>query len=170
MNIGIYGAAFLILFQKHLFENSVMTMEGNPHIFEYLRTNIKLVGEDPTAISKIEKGLRQLESRFGKYAESMTEVLRVHRQMNTEIENYKDTIASQELKIRHAQNQANKYKKLTTKLKRTNQLLKSKNKTCHHVHSPQEIPPKNESTGDFDSDNTETGDFQGTIEDMKQNG
>ena len=142
-------------------------MEGNPHIFEYLRTNIKLVGEEPTAISKIEKGLRQLESTFVKYAESMTEVLCVHRQMNTEIENYKDTIASQELKIRHAQNQANKFKKLTTKLKRTNQLLKNKNKTCHHVHSPKQ--PKNESTVDFGADVTETGDFQGTIEDMKQN-
>ena len=145
-------------------------MEEKPHIFEFLRNSIKCIGEDPTAMSNVEKGLCQLETKFSKYAKSMTEVLRVHNQMETEIERLKKSAASQELEIVLAKDEANKSKELITKLKRKNQRLKRQNKKYKLAHNLGPILTKKESTDNYGCGEVinESAEIQGTIENMKK--
>ena len=148
-----------------------MTSEEKPSIFESLRNSIKLIGEDPTALENVEKGLCKLETKFTKYAKSMTEVLRIHSQMQTEIENLKEIIVKKENQIISAKIDSEKTKKLVTKLK------KDKFRFKKHIRNWKNLQKPSSTINDEETSNSKGGcgdivpetisDTQGTSENMK---
>ena len=105
-----------------------MSTEEKLSIFEALRCSIKQIGDDPSALENVEEGLYQLESKFTKYAKSMTEVLQVHSQMKKEIEKLKETEAQKDEEILNLKEEIAQSKKLILKLKREKQRLKKRRK------------------------------------------
>lgn len=144
-----------------------MTTEEKPSMFESLRNSIKLIGEDPTALENVEKGLCKLETKFTKYAKSMTEVLRVHSQMKTEIGKLNETIVKQENEILSAKTDSEKAKILIIKLKREKFRLKKRSrKSKKPATALKETEPSNTNVGLSDVI-PEGKDTQGTTEKLK---
>jgi DNA repair ATPase RecN len=147
-----------------------MTTEEKPSMFESLRNSIKLIGDDPKALENVEKGLCKLETKFTKYAQSMTEVLRIHSQMKTEIDNLNETITKQENEILSAKTDSDKAKVLVTKLKREKIRLKKRSRKSKNLQKPttalNEKEPSNNNHG-YGDVIPERKDTQGTTENLK---
>ena len=112
-----------------------MSAEEKLSIFEALRCNVKLIGEDPSALENVEEGLCHLESKFTKYTKSMAEVLQVHSQMRKEIEKLKEAVAQKDSEILNTKDEVERSKKLILKLKREKQRLKKRrNKSLNDVN------------------------------------
>ena len=116
-----------------------MSTEEKLSIFEALRCSIKQIGDDPSALENVEEGLCQLESKFTKYAKSMTEVLQVHSQMKKEIEKLKETEAQKDEEILNMKEEIDQSKKLILKLKREKQRLKKRRKKSFNDENKSRI-------------------------------
>lgn len=144
-----------------------MTAEDKPSMFRSLRNSIKLIGEDPTALENVEKGLCKLELKFTQYAKSMAEVLRVHSQMKKEIEQLNETIIRQENEILAAKTDSEKAKVLVTKLKREKLRLKKRSKKSKILQKPLKALNQKETVNTNSDYGDEHKDSQGTTKTLK---
>ena len=105
-----------------------MSTEEKLSIFEALRSNIKLIGEDPSALENVEEGVCQLELKFTKYSKSMAEVLQVHSQMKSEIQNLKEKLSERNVEFMLAKGELEESRKLILRLRRETRRLKKRKK------------------------------------------
>ena len=105
-----------------------MSTEEKLSIFEALRSNIKLIGEDPSALENVEEGVCQLEQKFTKYSKSMAEVLQVHSQMKSEIQNLKEKLSERNVEFMLAKGELEESRKLILRLRRETRRLKKRKK------------------------------------------
>ena len=105
-----------------------MSTEEKLSIFEALRSNIKLVGEDPSALENVEDCVCQLELKFTKYSKSMAEVLQVHSQMKNEIQNLKEKLSERNVEYMLAKGELEESRKLILRLRRETRRLKKRKK------------------------------------------
>ena len=105
-----------------------MSTEEKLSIFEALRSNIKLIGEDPSALENIEDCVCQLELKFTKYSKSMAEVLQVHSQMKSEIQNLKEKLSERNVEFMLAKGELEESRKLILRLRRETRRLKKRKK------------------------------------------
>ena len=144
-----------------------MSTEEKLSIFEALRCSIKQIGEDPSALENVEEGLCQLESKFTKYAKSMTEVLHVHSQMKKEIEKLKETEAKKDEEILNMKEEINQSKKLILKLKREKQRLKKRRKKSFNDENKSRISKEGDTKSShmlIQEANSELSNVEGTRE------
>ena len=99
-------------------------------IFQFLRKNVGLIKDNPVVVLNIEEGLRQLEKKFTKYAKSITEVIRVHKEIQNDNVRLRTVSTSQEAKILLGKNQLKLKSRSCIKLKKISQRLNRKNKNC----------------------------------------
>ena len=105
-----------------------MSTEEKLSIFEALRSNIKLIGEDPSALENVEDCVCQLELKFTKYSKSMAEVLQVHSQMKSEIQNLKEKLSERNVEFMLAKGELEESRKLILRLRRETRRLKKRKK------------------------------------------
>ena len=105
-----------------------MSTEEKLSIFEALRSNIKLIGEDPSALENVEDCVCQLELKFTKYSKSMAEVLQVHSQMKSEIQNLKEKVSEKDIEFMLAKGELEESRKLILRLRRETRRLKKRKK------------------------------------------
>ena len=105
-----------------------MSTEEKLSIFEALRSNIKLIGEDPSALENVEDCVGQLELKFTKYSKSMAEVLQVHSQMKSEIQNLKEKLSERNVEFMLAKGELEESRKLILRLRRETRRLKKRKK------------------------------------------
>ena len=105
-----------------------MSTEEKLSIFEALRSNIKLLGEDPSALENVEDCVCQLELKFTKYSKSMAEVLQVHSQMKSEIQNLKEKLSERNVEFMLAKGELEESRKLILRLRRETRRLKKRKK------------------------------------------
>ena len=105
-----------------------MSTEEKLSIFEALRSNIKLIGEDPSAIENVEDCVCQLELKFTKYSKSMAEVLQVHSQMKREIQNLKEKLSEKDIEFMLTKGELEESRKLILRLRRETRRLKKRKK------------------------------------------
>ena len=144
-----------------------MSTEDRTSIFESLRCSIQLIGETPSALDEVEKGICQLELKFAKYAKSMTEVLQVHSQMKREIEKLKETVAQKESEILLTKQELEKSQKIALKLKREKHRLKKRKKGSSCVEKPISASTENDTSSNNlirEKTNYDHGNEEGTTE------
>ena len=105
-----------------------MSTEEKLSIFEALRSNIKLIGEDPSALENVEDCVCQLELKFTKYSKSMAEVLQVHSQMKREIQNLKEKLSEKDIEFMLTKGELEESRKLILRLRRETRRLKKRKK------------------------------------------
>ena len=105
-----------------------MSTEEKLSIFEALRSNIKLIGDDPSALENVEDCVCQLELKFTKYSKSMAEVLQVHSQMKSEIQNLKEKLSERNVEFMLAKGELEESRKLILRLRRETRRLKKRKK------------------------------------------
>ena len=105
-----------------------MSAEEKLSVFEALRNNIKLIGEDPSALENVEDCVNQLELKFTKYSKSMAEVLQVHSQMKSEIQNLKEKLSERNVEFMLAKGELEESRKLILRLRRETRRLKKRKK------------------------------------------
>ena len=123
-----------------------MSTEEKLSIFEALRSNIKLIGEDPSALENVEEGVCQLELKFTKYSKSMAEVLQVHSQMKSEIQNLKEKLSERNVEYMLAKGELEESRKLILRLRRETRRLKKRKKKSLSEEIETKISSENDTS------------------------
>ena len=123
-----------------------MSTEEKLSIFEALRSNIKLVGEDPSALENVEDCVCQLELKFTKYSKSMAEVLQVHSQMKNEIQNLKEKLSERNVEYMLAKGELEESRKLILRLRRETRRLKKRKKKSLSEEIETKVSSENDAT------------------------
>ena len=123
-----------------------MSTEEKLSIFEALRSNIKLIGEDPSALENVEDCVCQLELKFTKYSKSMAEVLQVHSQMKSEIQNLKEKLSEKDIEFMLAKGELEESRKLILRLRRETRRLKKRKKKSLSEEIETKVSSKNDAS------------------------
>ena len=123
-----------------------MSTEEKLSIFEALRSNIKLIGEDPSALENVEDCVCQLELKFTKYSKSMAEVLQVHSQMKSEIQNLKEKLSERNVEFMLAKGELEESRKLILRLRRETRRLKKRKKTSLSEEIETKVSSENDAS------------------------